>query len=292
MILYPAIDLLGGKVVRLRRGKRSDVDVYSDDPVAVARDFAARGALVEGELNQLEGAGAAHVPVEAVAVALDVFLGDDGVAGVGEGGEEGGAGVGQGAGDLEVAGGLGLVEHGETRVVGVLAGAVERVGDVLSGEGACVVVIRSGEVDALADLEDVGDAVVGDFPAGGQGGHELGELVVVLNEAIAGCADDLALVSARVMDGVELGGGGGEGHREGAALLGLVGLGDVGAGTCEGAGETSGGEGAGCGCHEGATRDVAVDSHGALLVVKRQNTNRQDIQYEEEYTSSRITWRY
>ena len=44
MILYPAIDLLGGKVVRLRRGKRSDVDVYSDDPVAVARDFAARGA--------------------------------------------------------------------------------------------------------------------------------------------------------------------------------------------------------------------------------------------------------
>ena len=44
MILFPAIDLLGGKVVRLRRGKRSEVDVYSDDPVAVARDFAARGA--------------------------------------------------------------------------------------------------------------------------------------------------------------------------------------------------------------------------------------------------------
>ena len=44
MILYPAIDLLGGKVVRLRRGKRSDVDIYSDDPVAVARDFAACGA--------------------------------------------------------------------------------------------------------------------------------------------------------------------------------------------------------------------------------------------------------
>lgn len=44
MILFPAIDLLGAKVVRLRRGKRSEVDVYSDDPVAVARDFAARGA--------------------------------------------------------------------------------------------------------------------------------------------------------------------------------------------------------------------------------------------------------
>ena len=44
MILFPAIDLLGGKVVRLRRGDRSQVDVYSNDPVAVARDFAARGA--------------------------------------------------------------------------------------------------------------------------------------------------------------------------------------------------------------------------------------------------------
>ena len=44
MILYPAIDLLGGKVVRLRRGDRSQVDVYASDPVAVAADFAARGA--------------------------------------------------------------------------------------------------------------------------------------------------------------------------------------------------------------------------------------------------------
>ncbi len=44
MILFPAIDLLGGKVVRLRRGDRAHVDVYGDDPVAVARDFAERGA--------------------------------------------------------------------------------------------------------------------------------------------------------------------------------------------------------------------------------------------------------
>lgn len=44
MILFPAIDLLAGQVVRLRRGERSEVDVYSDDPVAVARDFVARGA--------------------------------------------------------------------------------------------------------------------------------------------------------------------------------------------------------------------------------------------------------
>ncbi len=44
MIVFPAIDLLGGRVVRLRRGDRSQVDVYSEDPVAVALDFVRRGA--------------------------------------------------------------------------------------------------------------------------------------------------------------------------------------------------------------------------------------------------------
>lgn len=44
MELIPAIDLLGGKVVRLLRGKFEDVTVYSDDPVAEARRFAEAGA--------------------------------------------------------------------------------------------------------------------------------------------------------------------------------------------------------------------------------------------------------
>lgn len=44
MILFPAIDLIAGKVVRLRRGERSHMDVYSTDPVAIAEDFVARGA--------------------------------------------------------------------------------------------------------------------------------------------------------------------------------------------------------------------------------------------------------
>ena len=44
MILFPAIDLIGGKVVRLERGDRSHCKVYSDDPVAVARSFAEQGA--------------------------------------------------------------------------------------------------------------------------------------------------------------------------------------------------------------------------------------------------------
>ena len=44
MILFPAIDLIGGKVVRLERGDRSRCKVYSDDPIAVAHEFAAQGA--------------------------------------------------------------------------------------------------------------------------------------------------------------------------------------------------------------------------------------------------------
>ena len=44
MILFPAIDLVAGQVVRLQRGDRARMDVYSTDPVAVAREFAARGA--------------------------------------------------------------------------------------------------------------------------------------------------------------------------------------------------------------------------------------------------------
>ena len=44
MILFPAIDLVGGKVVRLERGERARMKVYADDPAAVARGFAEQGA--------------------------------------------------------------------------------------------------------------------------------------------------------------------------------------------------------------------------------------------------------
>lgn len=44
MELIPAIDLYGGKVVRLLKGRFEDVTVYSDDPVAEARRFADAGA--------------------------------------------------------------------------------------------------------------------------------------------------------------------------------------------------------------------------------------------------------
>ncbi len=44
MELYPAIDLLGGRCVRLYQGDYDRETVYGDDPVAVARGFESDGA--------------------------------------------------------------------------------------------------------------------------------------------------------------------------------------------------------------------------------------------------------
>ena len=55
MIIFPAIDLYGGKAVRLLRGAYEEMTVYSEDPPAVARDFAAAGAEY-AHLVDLEGA--------------------------------------------------------------------------------------------------------------------------------------------------------------------------------------------------------------------------------------------
>lgn len=44
MYLLPAIDILGGKAVRLQKGDYSKVTVYNDDPVSQARAFAQAGA--------------------------------------------------------------------------------------------------------------------------------------------------------------------------------------------------------------------------------------------------------
>jgi len=44
MIIYPAIDLRRGRVVRLTEGKFDQENSYGDDPLAVAKGFAAAGA--------------------------------------------------------------------------------------------------------------------------------------------------------------------------------------------------------------------------------------------------------
>ena len=44
MELYPAVDVQGGRVVRLRQGVADRATAYADDPVAVAQGFARDGA--------------------------------------------------------------------------------------------------------------------------------------------------------------------------------------------------------------------------------------------------------
>ena len=44
MDLYPAVDVQGGRVVRLAQGDAARATAYADDPAAVARAFAADGA--------------------------------------------------------------------------------------------------------------------------------------------------------------------------------------------------------------------------------------------------------
>jgi len=44
MIILPAIDLIGGRCVRLRQGDYNQETVFDEDPVAVARRFEAAGA--------------------------------------------------------------------------------------------------------------------------------------------------------------------------------------------------------------------------------------------------------
>lgn len=44
MIIFPAIDLVDGKAVRLTKGDYSRMDIYDDDPAAVAQRFESQGA--------------------------------------------------------------------------------------------------------------------------------------------------------------------------------------------------------------------------------------------------------
>ena len=61
MVIYPAIDLYGGKAVRLFKGDYAQMTVYSENPVAVARDFKAQGAT-HIHLVDLEGAREGTTP--------------------------------------------------------------------------------------------------------------------------------------------------------------------------------------------------------------------------------------
>ncbi len=61
MRIFPAIDLYEGKAVRLYKGDYAQMTVYNEDPLAVARDFAAQGAT-HIHLVDLEGAKSGTTP--------------------------------------------------------------------------------------------------------------------------------------------------------------------------------------------------------------------------------------
>ncbi len=61
MILFPAIDLIGGKAVRLTKGDYAQMTVYSDNPVSVAQSFEAAGAT-HLHVVDLEGARDGSTP--------------------------------------------------------------------------------------------------------------------------------------------------------------------------------------------------------------------------------------
>jgi phosphoribosylformimino-5-aminoimidazole carboxamide ribotide isomerase len=75
MDIYPAIDLRGGKCVRLRQGDYNQETIFGDDPAEMARRWVAQGAsrlhLVDLD-GAREGTLANHRAIAAIVAAVDV----------------------------------------------------------------------------------------------------------------------------------------------------------------------------------------------------------------------------
>lgn len=79
MIVIPAIDLKNGLCVRLMQGRKSEVTVYNENPVEVAREFASAGAEMihvvdlDGAFNETDSPNRTVVRkiVDAVAVPIE-----------------------------------------------------------------------------------------------------------------------------------------------------------------------------------------------------------------------------
>ena len=147
MILYPAIDVLGGRAVRLVRGDFDDPNVYAEDPMAAAHQWVSQGAQALHVVD-LDGARAgAPVNVHQVRAILDTV-----------------------DVPVQVGGGLrsadavaDVLEAGATRaVVGTAAHRdPEFLDDVLAAHGERVAVavdVRDGEVSAAGWTESTDTA--------------------------------------------------------------------------------------------------------------------------------------
>lgn len=74
MLVIPAIDILGGRCVRLVRGDYSNPTVYAEDPVDVAASFADAGAerIHVVDLDAARGSGENHALIEKIVRRDDV----------------------------------------------------------------------------------------------------------------------------------------------------------------------------------------------------------------------------
>lgn len=77
MIIFPAIDIIGGKAVRLFKGDYKQMTVYNENPIEVAFDFKRQGAT-HIHLVDLEGAKQGGTPniktVKAIRNSTDLFV--------------------------------------------------------------------------------------------------------------------------------------------------------------------------------------------------------------------------
>jgi len=76
MVIIPAIDVKEGRCVRLRQGEMSDVTVYSEDPVGMAKHWLAQGAR-RLHVIDLNGAAAGRPKNEGVIRELVQAVGGD-----------------------------------------------------------------------------------------------------------------------------------------------------------------------------------------------------------------------
>lgn len=77
MKIFPAIDLYGGKAVRLYKGDYAQMTIYSDNPVAVAKEFEKQGAkyIHVVDLEGAEKGTPAHLSlVESIVKETELFL--------------------------------------------------------------------------------------------------------------------------------------------------------------------------------------------------------------------------
>jgi phosphoribosylformimino-5-aminoimidazole carboxamide ribotide isomerase len=145
VILYPAIDIAGGRAVRLRQGRFEDETVYADEPLAAARDWVEQGAhaLHVVDLDGARaGAPAALAHLERIATAAGVP-------------------VQYGGGLRTLAACEGAIAAGAARIVlGTAAFAdVDLLDDALARFGERVVVsvdVRGGEVASAGWTESTG----------------------------------------------------------------------------------------------------------------------------------------